>query len=460
MSDASKQRIEGYANRIIDAAVLGIPVALINWGTSKVVGPLTAEPWRILIMIVPLAAGAVWWWRSLAAGAEPRLRGRFLLFLICYLSAFTLAAGTDVLAWRRSLIGFDDASLPRHWIAPAGYGDWRYSIAPRPPREPSLLVVTMDPPVDQTIDGARFEIAQFISTAAAAGARGVALDFHFDAAPSDADAFFCLAVQTASIPVIVGFAVETLLGHPVRGPDPPALTDCLEEDLRGHLLGYREADGVVRNVPLRLANLSGAEALSLQIARVLTAPEDVSTIPPDGLLQYLEPDGTDEPVTFEALKDLEPARLRALLANRFLLVGERSEEERFRTPYGPRLGVQVHAAAVQSLMAGQWLKRVPWWYGFLVIVVGCYMITALAAGGATRQRLITVAAAITIGIAAAAIAAARTGVWLEVVYVSMAVWGITLLFVASDGARALRSRRLARTDVTASDAPSVAAGGG
>lgn len=460
MSGGSKQRIEGYANRVIDAAVLGIPVALINWGTSKVVGPLTAEPWRILIVILPLAAGAVWWWRSLAAGAEPRLRGRSLLFLICYLSAFTLAAGSDVLAWRRSLTGFDEASLPRHWIAPAGFGDWRYRIAPRPPHEPSIIVVTMDPPVGQTRDAARFEIAQLIGAAGAAGARGVALDFHFDSAASAADPFICRAVQAAPMPIIVGFAVDTLLGRPVRAPDPPALAECLATTPRGHLLGYREADRVIRNVPVRLHEPPDAEALSLQIARAMSATGQAPATPPNGLLQYLEPDAADRPVAYEELRQLDTARLQALLANRFILVGERSGQERFLTPWGERLGVQIHAAAVQSLVAERWLQRVPWWYAFIVIAVACYIITALAAAGATGQRIVTVAAAITTGIAAAAVAAARTGAWLDVIYATTAVWGITLLFVASGSVRALRHERRLRTESAGSAAPRVAAGDG
>ncbi len=424
------ERLERYRERLLEAAILGCPIAVIEWGVGKISARLTSQPWHILWFIAPLAVTAWIAWQRVMNRRVLRVRGAMLVFLICYLSVFTLAAASDLLVWKRLTV-IDHQEAPRHWLLPAGWGDWRYGFAARDAPEARLVVMTMKPPEEgATRSAVRFELARLIKLAASKHAIGIAFDLYFGTEPSEVDAFLCGIVNGANIPVIAGErVVKGEIGLLRVESYAKSIEPCFPEEHRGHLLAYRDADGVVRNVGLRIQD--GWDSLSLRVADQLSRdrPQDKATKPATRMMQFLFPQPGFTLLDYERLASLRPEELDAL-KGRFLLVGERSQAEIFHTPFGDRLGVEVHAAAIASLLAGHWIMRPPWWSGFLIIVVACYVIAALAADGASRGKLLAVALGISAFLVAAAALAMRLWyVWLDVVYPLVAVWLLLGLLV-------------------------------
>lgn len=414
----------------------GAVVGLLYFPIMKVMdvprGAMAGQPLPVLAATATLAAiGLLVLWKALAAG-PPRASRGFWAGLLVYLAAFGLAAGSDLLVWKRELMGLGARDLPRHWLAPAGLGDWRYHVAARPDQDYRLVVITMDPPDDRGRGGTRFEIAQLIANATRARASGVALDFVFDPVASTHDVALCDAfeeLRATGAALVLGQDLSTVEGRHRPVNDPPSLAGCLVGVRRGHLLGYREPGAVIRHVPLRLAEPHGMEALSLAIARELEPDSATGAWLAHGpLLRFVEPAGAPPPVAFSRLveraSDGFQDEVYALLQGSFLLIGERSDAETFETPFGPRLGVEIHAAAAHTLLAGPPLRPAPAWLALLLILVGCYVLVAQAITGAGAGRLVLVAAAIHAVAFAVALLLARAGFWLDVVYAAVAVWGL------------------------------------
>lgn len=425
------ERLARYRERLLEAAILGCPIAVIEWGVGRISARLTSQPWHILWFVVPLALAAWVAWQGAMKRRSFRIRGAMLVFFICYLSAFSLAGASDLLVWKRSTV-IDPEEAPRHWLLPAGWGDWRYRFAARDAPEPRLVVMTMEPPEQgATRSAIRFELARLIQLAASKHAAGVAFDFHFGPEPSEVDAFLCGIVHGAGIPVMAGErVVRGSLGIPRAEGYPSSVEPCFPEERRGHLLAYRDADGVVRNVGLRTRE--GWDSLGLKVAAQLSRdrPQEQAIKPEARMMQFLFPDPGFPVLEYETLASLPSGELD-VLKGRFLLVGERSRPETFHTPFGDRLGVEVHAAAVGALLAGHWITQPPWWSGLLILVVACYLVAALAADGASARKLVAVALGISAFVVAAAALAMRLWyVWLDVVYPLAAVWpllGLLLL---------------------------------
>lgn len=134
------------------------------------------------------------------------------------------------------------------------------------------------------------------------------------------------------------------------------------------------------------------------------------------MMQFLFPVPGFPVLEYEKLASLPSGELE-VLKGRFLLVGERSRPETFHTPFGDRLGVEVHAAAIEALVTGHWITRPPWWSGLLILVVACYLLVVLAADGASVLKLVAVALGISAFVVAGAALTVRLWyVWLDVVY--------------------------------------------
>src|SRR5262249_25796599 len=121
------------------------------------------------------------------------------------------------------------------------------------------------------------------------------------------------------------------------------------------------------------------------------------------------------------------------------LVGERSPEETFHTPFGDRPGVEVHAAAIASLLDGVWIERPPWWSGLLIIVVACYLIAVLVEDGLSVRTLVLIALGISVFLVGGSALAMRLWqVWLDVIYPLVAIWlllGLLLMLRKKLGAQ-------------------------
>ena len=419
---ASAERLQRLKERLLDTAILGLPIALINLVHTKIIGDLTSAPWHILWFIAPLAVAAWVLWSQLRRQGTIRVRGAMLPFLVCYLSVFTLASGSDLLVWRRQTVALDEAALPRNWLAPAGWGDWRYRFVRHPPEIDSpLVVVTMEKPgPDATRNAVRFELARLIRIASASGAKGVAFDFYFGREPSDVDAFLCRVVADAGITVMAGERVSQGRHGDLRAESyPDSISPCFPPDHRGHLIAFRDADGVIRQVALRLADASST-SLSAQVASQLGW--DRARLKGE-VFQFVEPARGIRPVSYEDFRDYGKDELTRKLRGRFILVGERSQAETFQTPFGKRLGVEVHAAAIWSLVTGSWIVRPPWWSSLLIVVVACYLMAMLAAEGASSRKLLLVTVATSAFVVVASVVAIRLLlVWLDVIYPLVAVW--------------------------------------
>jgi CHASE2 domain-containing sensor protein len=145
-------------------------------------------------------------------------------------------------------------------------------------------------------------------------------------------------------------------------------------------------------------------------------------VPNARLLRYLPPGAG-------ALTVIRPEKLDALernpsvLRDRFLLVGEGSGTDVFKTPFGLLPGTVVHAYAVDSLLASHYITRPPAWLSAFVVFASCYILTLLATLRRSTRALVTAAAGITTAIAVVAAAAMYvSAVWLDVIYAVAATW--------------------------------------
>jgi CHASE2 domain-containing sensor protein len=191
----------------------------------------------------------------------------------------------------------------------------------------------------------------------------------------------------------------------------------------GHLAGFAESDEKVRSVPLFLNDDRDQPALSWRVATALAHDRKLSS-PSDGLLRYIEPaPGPDFlAVTLDQLReDRDNVRMR--LAERFLLVGEDSKQETFATPFGDRLGVMIHAGAVDSLLAGAYVRKSPWWSVVMLIMLASYAVAWPASRGMGLRWILAGAAAATLAcFVFAAAAAYAASVWIDVVYPALAAF--------------------------------------
>ncbi|GAO03558.1 CHASE2 domain-containing protein [Anaeromyxobacter sp. PSR-1] len=432
------ERMERWRERLLEAALIGVPLAVIQWAVGRLSARVTSQPWHVLWFVAPLAVAAWLAWQAVVRRRTFRPRGPMRAFLVCYLAVFAVAGAADLLVLTRTTVVYEHEP-PRHRLLPAGWGDWRYRVARRYSADQVPLVVVVEPAPGSTTSrsAARFELARLVALAERAGAAGVALDFYFGEEPSPADALLCATVQRARKPVIAGERTVKL-PHIHAEAYAPTLEPCFPPERRGHLLAYRDADALVRTVGLR--TLRGTPSLSLQVATQLAG----GPVAPEGeLMQVVFPRDEFLVVAAEELARLDLGDLK----DRFLLVGERSDAETFQTPFGPRLGVELHAAAVGTLLTGTWIRRPPAWCGALLLLVACYLLAALAAAGASTGKLFATAAAVTaFVVGGAAISMRLWNVWLDVVYPVAAVWPLAVLL-------ALLRRRLAAASPVRGPAP-------
>lgn len=431
-----RDKLKDWRADLVKLLVVGLPTLLVQRSYGWVADRLFDQPWHALWFVLPLA-GAGWIGWRIVVRRERRLllRGPLLVFFGAYVAAFSIAAQSDLLDWRRNLVDTGH-SAPPSWILPARFGDWRYWLdRPGPgadvPEE--LVVVTVQRPADR-ISG-RQQILKLLALASRHEARGIAFDFHLEVEPTRLDPVLCAHVERAEMPVVFGFRMEEgASGRWRPRPLAPALDECLQDDQRGHVMVLRDADRRVRLLPLRFG-LAGRVPLSFQVAARLedTTPDELierADASGDGFFQPRPPPRDHPRLAYHELEEMGSATLGSELGGVFLLVGEDSPAERFETPRGERLGVQIHADAVRSLRTGTFFRRVPPWLAFGLIFVLCYAVTALAAAGAPAGRLVKLAlAASLVVLAGAALAAWAADVWVDAVYALVAVWLLLALLL-------------------------------
>lgn len=443
VADAGKPLDAELRRDLHKQLAMALPTALIALILAWLSDKLVNNPGPALLVIVPgIICLAIIFVRS-TVRQRLKLGWPFLAFLPIYILVFYLAAETRVLDWKRTLVGYED-TVPRNFLALNHYGDWHYKVAAEAPELPNLAIVLMHPA--QTIRQGRQEIADMIAIAQSSGARGVALDFYFEKYQEEksdqdrgTDEYLCSNIISArekdmKIFIVDNFKLET------NGMDrvqiDPDLEKCLAPSDRGHLLGYAEADGVVRSIPLYFWNDPTRESLSLKIARTF---DSNLKVPSNGLLQFIKPKNDFRIVTFTQLDESEEER--SMLNDRFLLVGEDSAQDSFDTPFGRKPGVMIHAYAVQSLLRNQFVERPPWWLSLLMISVWCYLMMVLMARGTGNLKLTLINAAVSLFIVGISVLAMRLWLtWIDLIYPLLATWLFLLLLIAL-GRIAMRKTR-------------------
>src|SRR5215472_12396024 len=412
-------RVRGYGNKLLELLVLGLPIALATKAFDYVSGAFLKQPWQAMWFLLPLAASVWITWQILKGRRELKINRPFLLFLTAYVVLFSGAAATKFLDWSHNITVFGEKG-PRTWLMPTRAGDWRYLLVRKKEATRSGLVIVTLMPQSQPIETARYDIANLIAMAKRMGAKGVALDLFFQS-DSRSDPLLCQVIENANIPVIVGYGFHRNQGDVMPTVLPEKLNACLTTARQGHLAGFMNADHKVRFVPLLYGN---RPAFSLVVARTLAAlagrPDDIEW-PDDQLLRFVEPERPIQVVSYEKL--FSDPNVAGMLTDHFVLIGEDSEREMLETPFGQKLGVQIHADAIHSLLQHWYIRNTPWWSSLFVILVACYLLTVNAAHGYSKRRLISfclIVSLAVIGISCTAIIAGP--VWFDIVYPILAIW--------------------------------------
>jgi hypothetical protein len=421
-----------YREKVIEAAILAVPLSLIAATQSWINTRLLAEPWRILWVLVPLAAITWLTWRTLVRAKRRDLDWRWFVLLALFCSVFALAGASDLLVWKRAPRsgGYYDQlhEQTRGWLAPVWLGDWRYSLVRRAPSQLSGVVLILEEDAAGIAKEAlRVRDRRLIELARIGGARGVAFDVAYEGR-TRVDSIYCAAVERAKhersgFRVLSAYDLTPSPGDllPRRPPMPQStpVLPCLPASEQGHAMGLAEGDGIVRSIPLQWER-EDAPAFSVRVAEALRGSAKLS-LPEGQLLRFIPP--SDEPpiIAGRRLEDIE--RSPAQLDGYFLVVGEQSPADTFKTPFGSLPGAVVHAYAVHSLLSGVSIRRPAAVWSAFVVFAGCYVLTLFAAKRVRPLRLAAVACVLTaiiVFFAAAAIYFWR--VWLDVIYAVAAVW--------------------------------------
>jgi CHASE2 domain-containing sensor protein len=432
MASPEGSRFGKYGDKLLDAAILLIPNALITgWLTSLQKATLD-EPWRQLWIVPPLSVLTWFLYRWIRRERTPLRHWRWGALFAAFMVLFVLAALSDGLRWSRAA-SQGDAIPSREWLLPLRAGDWHYRFArPAAPESDVLRILQLEP--GTSIDALRRTEAEIIRLAAARpqadAPLGIAFDVYF-VGTSPADEELCAAISATDIPVLSGYTYRHVRAGYVEYPDKPPLP-CQQRNDQGHLLGYADADGLVRALRftdgLRRPSFSTRIAQRIAEARKQQGGEDmVLAKPTDNFLRYLPP-----PQDFKALDLADLRETPGLLNNRYLLVGLKVPGDQFATPFGDRYGSMIQAYAVHSLLTGHFIRRPSPVYSAAMIISCCGLLMLLA----IQQRgwRLLVGTAVVLNLAMLGLAAASMYfwmVWLDVVYAAAALWLWTAVLLAA-----------------------------
>ena len=419
---------EKLRGKLTEYLLLALPIALVNALIVWVMNRFFSQPWQAVWFVIPLVILGWVAWKRLTGNQSLRLGKPFLILLAIYTLIFSLSAGTEFLNWKRTLFGYEQ-TVPRNFLSLNWAGDWRYRFARKTPIDTDFAVVTMPPP--QTLAAGRFDTSRLIKLALLNHAKGIAFDSYFnDNSDPQMDAFLCTQIKDAvskQMPVFVGYGFHFINNdpEPIRDPIAPSLSACLPDANQGHLVGYSESDGKIRLVPLYFKKDPANESLSLKISKALQ--KDIQ-LPENGLVQFVKAQTDFPEIRYEDL--IASPDQRSRLIDKFVLVGERSPQDTFQTPYGLLPGVTIHSFVIHSLRHNHYIQRVPWWSSFLIVFVSCYLITLFFAQKWRLGKIVLMTFVVSIGICLISILAITFWlVWLDVIYPLLAGWLLLLLLL-------------------------------
>jgi len=429
--------LEGPRKKFWEYLILAVPIAIVNWLVTLLKDRFFSQGWHALFIVVPLSLFIIGWiaWRQ-RTGASPLMGKSYFVVLGIFVLIFSICAGTDILNYRRTLVGYEEAA-PADFLGLSRWGDWHYWFARRSTPTADTAIVTMDVPKTK-VEG-RYDVARLIRLAVLSGSKGIAFDFYFNEnLNTDVDKLLCDAVTQAAekkVPVLFGYGIRVVDNEPYR-VDVASNLKCLPEANQGHLLGYAESDARIRSVPLYLKNVrdSNMESLSLKASKLLNSNIN---IPTNGLVQFVRP-RVDLPriryhdLFFGDVSLQNSERLK--LKDKFLFVGELSPQDSFNTPYGTEPGIVIHSFAVHSLRQNYYFSRTPWWASLGLIMVCCYLVAFLFDRRVRKLRIALLCLSLSVLIFLFAIIATWLWlVWIDVVYSQAAIWPLFALFALFGG---------------------------
>lgn len=239
----------------------------------------------------------------------------------------------------------------------------------------------------------------------------------------------------------------------VSGWDPPKVYPPLAETATVGVINRRlDPDGILRwavmGVPVRggrtmptaaLAVLAGLQGVPLDAIEYRPAEGRITvgstTIPTSGLDVVRRPN--EMPILFRrppaTISYSEALAGRVDFLDRIVLVGDASSntQDTFSTPGGMLKGIQVHAAVLDTLLQGRFLRVVPWTVNLGITFVVCLAVTFLALRIQRPAAALGAAGAVIVALIMANLAAYAGGVWLDMVtpclggFLALGVaWGI------------------------------------
>ncbi len=406
---------------------MAVPVLGVTYLLLGKLGAMSGAKLIVLVALLPLAAVLVALGLPLVRERRLVLGGGFLWFFVVYCAFFLLAAGGRVLEGKRTLVEGFTGETPTNVLGLNRLGDWHYAVAPRTPEANDLLVIALPTFAGREVEDARQAEIGLIRMAIAQRAKGIAFDY--DMSDSSAlDRSLCHWVQraeSASVPVVLGYVLETKNGKAHRRLPARTIANCVRNDRLGTLAGVREADGYVRMVPTSHQGNEQLRSFSYLIASVLAGERK---LPDVGLAQFVAPEGRID--TLAGMPDDAAARS---MDHRFVIVGSDRPDDVHSTPYGKLPGVLIHAYAANALRADRVIRRLDVLWMLPVILVLCYVLVLLQSYGGLRPLLIGAALIAIAVVLSAAFAMRMRLVWIDVSYPLIAIAGLTS--VLSGGAR-------------------------
>jgi CHASE2 domain-containing sensor protein len=427
---------------------LAFPTLLIGMSVGWLKDRIANQPGQALWIVIPgiIVLGLIF--LNATTRKKLRLGWPFLVFLPIYILIFFIAAQSNLLDWKRSLVGYEK-TVPPNFLALNRFGDWHYLFAPEELGDRDLVIVWMEE--SETVEAGRLQITDLIQLAQSNGAKGVALDFYLENGAEDqgVDDLLCSTVDTARkaenpLPVFVAYDYRLKEDRIDTLPIDPDLKRCFPQSNQGHVIGYAEWDGTVRSLPLYFEGDRELKSLSLQIAETF---DPKVKVPDNGLLQFVKPEKDLPSITYEELEQGSDED-RAILRSRFILVGEDSERDSFRTPYGTKPGVVIHAYAIHSLRHSHFITRAKWWVSLLMIALLCYVLMVMTSRGVGNLKLILINLAFSVLIAGISILAMYLWLtWIDLVYPLLATWVFLIMLLVMR----LMGKRKAQTTASGND---------
>ena len=408
---------------LIRLAAWAIPLLVAYFA---VIGRLPATEQPVWLTAITALLLVVCLWHALVTHhlGRRRLGSRYIAFFLAWISLLALADYTDLLAGRREpLTGFE-RQVPRNVLGLGHWGDWRYRVVPPAPTPVDLIVVMV--PTPESRADSRWLLAGIVRQAISNGAKGIALDFFFEQS-SPMDPFLASeiqAAQKAKLPVVLGVrrAADRSLG-PAEPPLAPTLAEVASHI--AHLHGYLESDGRVRLIPTFLPGRH-ERALSVEVAELLRAER--LRLPSNRLIRFLAPEQDVPTLRVNPGRDTDWQQLK----NRFVLVGSGADADGQATAYDPNLssrraGVLIHAWAAHSLATGHFLIDIDPRLTFPWVFLLCYLLAVVHARTTSARNQMIAALSTSVVATLAAVIAARLGLWLDLSYPLIGIWGLTAI---------------------------------